>query len=518
VALLAGAALFVLPIGGPSAQDAGPRPAAGGPNVLIVMTDDQRFDDMAALPVTSRLIGGAGVTFQRSYASYPVCCPARATLFTGQYAQNHDVRCLYPECGGGYGKLDQSNYLPVWLERAGYATAHIGKFLNGYGKEAGTRDLPRGWTEWYGLVDHSTYRMWGYKIHEKGPGDERGTTVTYGKRFRRVGRFYQTDVLTNKAVSFIRRRAPDATPFFLSVAYLAPHHESGKTQERTGELVRAHPKHRGHFAHMQLPKPPSFNEPDMRDKPSWVSRYNRPVTAKREAAILERRRQRWESLLSVDEGVARIIRALRRSGELDNTYVIFTSDQGFMQGEHRIAQGKMVPYDPSTHVPLLVRGPGIPRNRVSQALVGDVDIAPTILDAASARASSPRDGRSFLPFARSPGTISHRPLLHTTAGKGAKRRINTREGGARGVQTRVPAWKAVRTVNWLYVEYRDRSRELYDVRGDPWQLRSLVREPDLRVERNTLRRVLQDLSVCRGSSCEKARFVPARRRSGRRSR
>jgi N-acetylglucosamine-6-sulfatase len=510
--LLAGAALLMLPVGGPSAQDGGTEPPPGAPNVLIVMTDDQRYDDMAALPITRRLIGRAGVTFAHSYASYPVCCPARATLFTGQYAHNHGVRCLYPECGGGYGKLDQSNYLPVWLEEAGYATAHIGKFLNGYGKETGTRILPRGWTEWYGLVDHSTYRMWGYKLHEKGPGDERGTTKAYGKRFRRVGRFYQTDILTGKAVDFIRRRGPDARPFFLSVAYLAPHHESGKTQERTGEIVRAHPKHRGHFAHMPLPKPLSFDEPDMRDKPSWVARYNRRITPDREAAIAERMRRRWDSLLSVDEGVERIIEELQDTGELNNTYVIFTSDHGFMQGEHRIAQGKMVPYDPSTHVPLLVRGPGIPRGRVSRALVGDVDIAPTILDAASARASSPRDGRSFLQFARNPGQISHRPLLHTTAGKGAKRRTNTREGGARGVQTRVPAWRAVRTVNWLYVEYKDGSRELYDVNGDPLQLRSLVRDPNLNVERRTLRRVLQDLRVCRGSSCERARFVPARRR------
>lgn len=509
-AVLVGAALLMLPIGGTSAQDTGPEPPASGPNVVIIMTDDQRYDDMAALPITRRLIGSAGVTFTHSYASYPVCCPARATLFTGQYAHNHEVRCLYPECGGGYGKLNQGNYLPVWLEQAGYATAHVGKFLNGYGKERGTPMLPRGWTEWYGLVDHSTYRMWGYKIHEKGAGDERGTTKTYGKRFRRVARFYQTDVLTNKAVGFIRSRGPDATPFFLSVAYLAPHHESGKTQERTGELVRAAPKHRGHFAQMPLAKPPGFDEPDMGDKPSFVARYNRRITPEREAAILERVRQRWDSLLSVDEGVERIIEELRDTGELATTYVIFTSDHGFMQGEHRIAQGKMVPYDPSTHVPLLIRGPGIPEGRVSQALVGDVDLAPTILDAASAQASSPRDGLSFLRFARNPGLVTHRPLLHTTAGKGAKRRTNTREGGARGVQPRVPAWRAVRTPNWLYVEYKDRSRELYDLRGDPWQLNSVVREPDLRVERFTLRRILGDLRFCRGAACGKGRFVAAR--------
>ena len=136
---LAAAALLLLPIEEASAQDTGPDAAASGPNVVVVMTDDQRSDDLAPIPKTRRLIGSAGVTFTRFYSSYPVCCPARATFFTGQYAQNHGVGCLYPACGGGYGALNQREYLPVWLERAGYATAHIGKFLNGYGKERGRR-------------------------------------------------------------------------------------------------------------------------------------------------------------------------------------------------------------------------------------------------------------------------------------------------------------------------------------------------------------------------------------------
>ena len=498
---LAAAAVLVLPIGGASAQDATPGAAATGPNVVVVMTDDQRYDDMGALPRTRRLIGKAGVSFTRSYASYPVCCPARATFFTGQYAQNHGVRCLYPWCGGGYGELNQREYLPVWLERAGYATAHMGKFLNGYGKERAP-DVPKGWTEWYGLVDHSTYRMWGYQIHEKGPGDEDGTTRSYGRVLREDRRYYQTNVLTNKAVDFIDRRGPDASPFFLSVAYLAPHHESGHTQDLTGKLVRPFPGDGGRFAGMPLPRQPSFNEDDLSDKPSFVGRFNRPINASREAAIVKRTRERWESLLAVDRGVARIIAELRRTDELDNTYVIFTSDHGFMQGEHRIAQGKMVPYDPSTQVPLLIRGPGIPQGRRTKALVGDVDLAPTILDATPARPSSARDGRSVLPFARNVRRPSYRPLLHTTAGQGAKGRTNTREGGARGVQPRVPAWSAVRTTRWLYIEYRGGYRELYDLRRDRWQMNSRVDDPRLRRRIRTLRRVLGDLRTCRGRSCD----------------
>jgi N-acetylglucosamine-6-sulfatase len=501
-AVLVAVTVLFLPTGGLSAQDASPGQAARGPNVVVVMTDDQRLDDMATLPKVTRLIGRAGVTFTRAYVSYPVCCPARATFFTGQYAQNHRVLCLYPWCGGGYGRLNQREYMPVWLERAGYKTAHIGKFLNGYGKER-KPDVPNGWSEWYGLVDHSTYRMWGYKVHEKGPGDEEGTTEEYGKALSRRPGLYQTDVLTDKAVDFVRRRGPDADPFFLSVAYLAPHHESGRTQARTGQLVRPAPRHRGRYAARALPRPPNFNEGDLGDKPWFVARWNRPISSRREAAIIKRFRERWESLLAVDEGVERIIGALRSVGELDNTYVIFTSDHGFMQGEHRIPQGKMVPYDSSTHVPLLIRGPNIPHGRRTKALVGDVDLAPTIMSATPAEPSHALDGRSILPFARSPTRRNLRPLLHTTAGQGAKGRTNTREGGARGVQPRVPAWRAVRTTRWLYVEYKGGTRELYDMRRDPFEMRSVVDDPRNRTRTRTLRRILGDLQTCRARRCDK---------------
>jgi arylsulfatase A-like enzyme len=499
--VLTAAAAQLLLAGGASAQDPGPGASSGGPNVVVVMTDDQRSDDMGPLANTTRLLGGAGVTFTRFYSSYPVCCPARATFFTGQYAQNHGVDCLYPRCGGGYGALNQRQYLPVWLEEAGYATAHVGKFLNGYGKEEGTPLVPNGWTEWYGLRDHSTYRMWGYKMHEKGPGDEEGRTRQFGRVLRERPRYYQTRVLTDKAVDFIRRRSADPAPFFLSVAYLAPHHESGHTQDLTGKLVRPAPNDRGRYAALPLPRPPNYNESDLDDKPWFVARWNHAITSKREAAITTRFHQRWEALLAVDRGVARIVEELRRTGELDNTYVIFTSDNGYMQGEHRVPEGKMLPYDASTHLPLIIRGPGIPRGRRTKALAGDVDLAPTILEMTPARTSRALDGRSVLPFARNVGLRSLRPFLHTTSGQGARGHVNTREGGAKGTQSRVPAWSAVRTTRWLYVEYKGGQRELFDLSRDPWELRSMVGNPSIRPRIRTLRRVLSDLRTCRGRSC-----------------
>ena len=498
-ALLVAAAVLLLPSGGISAQDGNPAPAdadSNAPNVVVVMTDDQRYDDMAGMPRTKRVIGSAGVSFKRAFVSYPVCCPSRATFLTGQYAHNNHVICLYRACGGGYTALRQDEYLPVWMERAGYVTAHIGKFLNGYGKDRAP-DKPKGWTDWEGLIDHSTYRMWGYSIFDN---DHR---VTYGKVRSEDPRLYQTDVLTKRALEFIGNRVGGDKPFFLSLAYLAPHHESGRTQALTGKLVRPAPRHRGAYAGVPLPPMPAYNEADVSDKPSFLPRFNPPLRSKRQDAILKRFHERRESLLAVDEGVQKIVRKLRDMGELENTYVIFTSDHGFMQGEHRIPQGKMEPYDPSTQVPLLIRGPGLPHGRSTKALVGNMDLAPTILSATRATSPFRLDGRSILPYARNVHLRNLRPLLHETVGQGAHGRTNTREGGTKGTQPRVPAWAAVRTTRWLYVEYQGGQRELYNLTRDRYQLNSVVDDPRRRRETRTLRRILQDLKSCRGRRCDK---------------
>jgi arylsulfatase A-like enzyme len=465
------------------------------PNVVLLMTDDQTVGDMEVMPMTRRLIGGRGVTFTRSFVSYPLCCPSRATFLTGQYAHNNGVHCLYKWCHGGYGHMRTDEYLPRWLEDVGYATGHIGKYLNGYGSEWDAV-VPPGWTDWHGLVDHTTYRMWGYKMNEN------GRTRQYGRPRAETARSYQTDVLAGKALAFIAKQSRAERPFFLSVAFLAPHHESDHVQRLTGQLVRPAPRHRGRFRGRRWRLPASYDEQDVSDKPSFLARWHTRLTPLEHLAILEHKRLRRESLLAVDEAVASIVGRLADVGELENTYVIFTSDNGFMQGEHRVPFGKMLPYDPSTQVPLLVRGPLIPRGRSTKALVGNVDLAPTILEAAGARAGLRLDGRSFLPFARDVRLRSLRPLLHETAGMGAFGR-HKREEGAKGLQPKVPAWRAVRTTRWLYVDYQGRESELYDLRRDPAQLQSLVGVRRYLGRLRTLRRMLADLTDCAGRECRR---------------
>jgi N-acetylglucosamine-6-sulfatase len=462
------------------------------PNVVVLMTDDETVEDMDVMPRTRELLGSNGVTFARSYVSYPVCCPSRATYLTGQYAHNHGVMGLYPPTGG-YGRFDRWNSLPVWLERAGYATAHIGKYLNGYGSQVAA-DVPPGWTDWHGAIDGSTYRMWGYTLNEN------GRRHTYGSAFDADPRLYQTDVYGRKAVRFIRRRAPSDRPFFLSVAFLAPHHESASIRRVTGRLVRPAPRYEGALGARPFETSRAFDEGNVTDKPRFLRRD--PLELGAMDRIAEHFRERQRSLLAVDDAVQAIVDELRDEGELDDTYILFTSDNGYMQGEHDVPSGKMLPYDPSTRVPLLIRGPGIPRGEVSGELVGNIDLAPTILEAAGARAGKPVDGRSLLRFARHPRLRTRRPLLHETGGL---RFVPVRDQDQDGTPAvrRILSYRAIRTDRWLYIEYRGGARELYDLGRDPSELHSHYPDPRYARVRRMLHALLQRLERCRGSSCRR---------------
>ena len=331
------------------------------PNVVVIMTDDQTYRDMAAMPQTRALIGAAGATFTHNYVSYPLCCPSRATYLTGQYAHNHGVRSTVPP-DGGVEALDAQHTLPVWLQAEGYDTIHIGKYLNGYGLRHPPK-VPPGWTDWHGAIDKSTYQMWGYKLYEN------GVTNTYGDFSTPDPALYQTDVLRDKALEAIRAHAGGDRPFFLSLMFVAPHGEVVPPKTTTEPHIRPAPRHAGAFATLPLPRDPAFDEMDISDKPPEVRRLRtlRPGVSSR---ILRDFRARRESLLAVDEAVGALVRELAATGQLDSTYVLFTSDNGFFQGEHRIAKGKYLAYEASTRVPLLIRGPGIPAGTVSGELVG----------------------------------------------------------------------------------------------------------------------------------------------------
>ncbi len=486
-------ALCAVLLAAPSAG--GPAPAAAQqgqarPNVVVLMTDDQTLRSMRALPRTRALIGDRGARFANSFVSNPRCCPSRATFLTGQYSHNNGVLTNGPPIGGWQRLRGTSNWLPNWLQAAGYRTVHTGKFLNHYGLDDPT-EVPPGWDEWYGTIDPTTYRYYGYTVNEN------GTLRTYGRDHD--PRYYSTDFAARRSVGIVERLAPAAQPFFLSVAFLAPHtggpHEPGDPAGLGTPAIAE--RHRGAFAALPLPRGGSFDEADVTDKPPFL---RRPRLRPRAVAGIEAlHRQRLQSLLAVDEAVAEIVAALQRSGELDNTLIVFTSDNGYMAGEHRLPHGKAKAYDPSIRVPLLIRGPGVPAGVQPQQMVVNADLAPTILDAARATARRVLDGRSLLPLTRDPALGVNRPVLVEIA-KGA------------GILT-----TAIRTRGWMYAEHASGASELYDMAADPHQLHSLHASPALTPVRAALARRLARLRACRGSACWRP-FAETARRTHRHSR
>lgn len=462
------AAFAVVGLGCPAVATA----TASKPNVVVIQADDQSLNTMRALPRTQRLIGDAGLSFDRYYTSFSLCCPSRASLLTGLYAHNHGVESNMPPSGGYYA-LNGNSTLPVWLQRAGYATGHVGKYLNGY-----AFGVPRGWNEWYTGMDPTTYRYFNYWLNENG----------IPRRYGRRERDYQTDVLTRKAVRFIEKRSGSDQPFFLSLDYLAPHDQVGGIPKVTpAKPPVPAPRHAGAMADAELPADASFDEADVSDKPAHV-RNRPPLTDAQRAEVTTRYRARLESLLSVDEGVEQVVRALEAAGELENTYVLFVSDNGWMDGQHRYPSGKRAIYEPSMHLPLLMRGPGIQAGARTSALAANVDLAPTLLELTGAAADAEIDGQSLVPVLGAPGAEVDREILHELV-------RGSRGGGD-------PSFTAVRSADDLvYVEHATGERELYDLRADPFQLESRHDDPDYASRREELAVRLAELRTCRGESC-----------------
>jgi N-acetylglucosamine-6-sulfatase len=467
--------------------------ARGRPNLILFMTDDQALGDMSAMPLVQQHVASQGVTFDNSFASWPLCCPSRATAFTGQYAHNHKVLGNYPPAGGHVAFVDDDETLAVWLQRAGYQTSHVGKYLNMYGVDGrGATYVPPGWSQWHGLVDPSTYRMWGYTINHN------GKLRNYGAYDDEDPALYQTDVLRDVALDQINRFAHGTQPFFLSIAPLAPHEEIEEVHVNRGYPgPRPAPRHQGSLAHVPLPMPPSFDEREMGDKPKVVAAFAQVFAGESLAQRAARHRRRLESLRSVDEAIAAIIARLAQLHLLDNTYFVFTSDNGWFNGEHRIAVGKFLMYEPSIRVPLIVRGPGVPAGRRSDELVANVDLAPTFVELAGAAARRVMDGRSLMAYARDPSLRTNRPILLDAP----LEQVLGQSLGKGKPPVAVPPLRGLRTQRFSYVEYGTGEVELYNLVEDPYQLRSRHNDPTMSGLQAGFRKAVAHYATCAGDSC-----------------
>jgi arylsulfatase A-like enzyme len=503
LALVLGVTLLVLVPRGDGRATAAPvtqaplaqaKPEQKKPNIVTVMLDDVDLAAIKYMPTVQKL-RRKGVTFTRHTASYSLCCPSRATYLSGQYAHNHGVRGNFAPYGG-YGVLNKDETLPVWLEKAGYATAHLGKYLNGYnpGADSETNGVPHGWTEWYGAVDPTTYLYNNYVLNVN------GTPTFFGPGDAN----YQTDVLTGFALDFIDRRAASDQPFFLDVSYLASHFEvrPGTDPTEAGNLeggVDNEPtlgvppvpasRHKNLFPGAKVPRVPSYNEADVSDKVDFVK--NQPLMTQGQIDYVDHwYRRRLQSLQSADEGIAKIVELLKQKGEWENTYLVFTSDNGYQLGEHRIWLNKVDNYEPSTRLPLVILGPKVKHGGTVKDWTSNVDIHRTILRMAHAKrpgATFPLDGISLKHYLRDPRRRIGRVLMHEA--------YNT--FGAEPD----PTWQGVRVGRWKWIEYAAGEKELYDVLGDPYELENRASDPSLAKLRTRLHRIWVRFSDCRGRQC-----------------
>ena len=463
------------------------------PNMVLILTDDldagllQRYGER--YPNLRELADG-GTTFENAFVTDPLCCPSRATTLRGQYAHNHRIVGNWPPLGGAEKFRDlgrENSTVATWLQEEGYGTTLVGKYMNDY---HGGR-LPVGWDDWYGISG-------GHESHDL---NENGRIHSYDPQGHHLD-----DVLAEKAAGSVRRSGEGGPPFFMWVGTQAPHAPAEPA-----------PRHVDAFPEVRLPRPPSFDEGDVSDKPRWV-RDNPRLERGEIPSMQDLYRDRLRSMLAVDDMVGRLVDALRESGELENTYVFFTSDNGWHAGEHRLTTGKWTAYEEDVRVPLIVRGPGVPAGRTLPHLVLNNDIAPTFADLAGADPPGFVDGRSLAPLLEGsppPSGDWRSALLVEAATELGPTAVPPLSGDPLPEDwQRVPReyWgrpglEAVRTGDHLYVEYGDGGRELYDLREDPHQLDNLYEKADPGLLR-TLQERLAALRDCSGSGCRAAEEGP----------
>ena len=470
-------------------------PDDGRPNFVFVLVDDldaTTTPTWDAMVRTKALLKDRGLTFSNAFSPTPICCPARASILTGKYGHNTGVLTNYGDQGGWATFHDRGNEertFATYLQDAGYRTMLVGKYLNGI--EEDPEHVPAGWSEWYGAVDNAFYTGYGYTLNEN------GTLVDYG----RDESDYATDVVAAKSVDFVARAAADGQPFMAYIAPGAPHLP-----------IPPAPRHTDHpFSDAETPRLPNFREADVSDKPTWLQETARARSAQVSLINDWDHRNRMGSLYAVDEMVASLVSTLEAAGELDETYLVFAGDNGYQLGAHRLIQ-KMVPYEESLRVPLVVAGPGVRAGEEARtALV--TDLAPTFLQLAGVAVPEDVDGTSLAGLLRGEAPPTWRTdFVGAYASTGQDSEDGIAQELVKGLASTfldVPPWRALRTQTHLYAEWPQDDgsveRELYDLEADPHQLTNLVSSPEgLRTHQELVDQLttrLDTLSRCSGASC-----------------
>jgi arylsulfatase A-like enzyme len=440
-------------VGGLTTGSAPSMDAAHGPssppNILLILTDDQRFDELDHMAIVQKELIDKGVQFTNGMVSNPLCCPSRATILTGTYSHTNRIYSNRAGSEGGFHFFHDGTTIATVLQSTGYRTGLVGKYLNEY-EIPDASYIPPGWDRWFGITDPAYY---GFSVSDQ------GLPVTYSRKT------YVTDVLSEQAVDFVGS-TPAGTPLFLYWAPIAPH-----------PGARPAAKYEGTLGGLPPYRPDSYNEADVTDKPAYVRKvapWNTATKAKWDAF----RERQEETLLSVDDGVDEILQALADAGRLEDTLIVYMSDNGFLLGEHRLVK-KMAPYDESIKVPFVFRWDAAAWNLGTEDshLVANVDVAGTLASAAGT-AMPGNEGLDLLGLLADPTEPWRRALLLEHAG-----------------ETKVvPAYCGVRKPGFAYYQYGTGEEELYDLTGDPAQLDNAVGDASYETRLANMRRL--DHQLC----------------------
>lgn len=472
--------------------------ASTAKNVVVFLVDDATVEDIGYMPKVQRLLVNKGTTFTRAYSPFPLCCPARATILTGLYPHNHRVLSNYDPLGG-FEVFDDSQTIATWLDDD-YATSLVGKYFNDYADTPkGRRYVPPGWDAWKASIEPGTYNYLDQTLNINGvltpfPGE------------------YSTRLFGRQGRTFLNHRGSNQ-PFFLYEAFVAPHHGVPRDPD---DIYAGNPyvedRYRDTYTGPTIPADPSYNEADVSDKQSGVEHLP-PLTPDQMAQLSEKLAQRREALRSVDDEVAATIKKVTALGQLDNTYFIFTSDNGYLQGQHRIARGKNSAYEPAARVPLIIRGPGFVSGSTYDNVTGLQDIAPTILSMTKQwrdQNEPVMDGRSLLRLVDGRQTTHRAQLLEARSSlkpisENRVARVDEDDLAPQRVTSTV-SWRLRGIVTdhwWKYVEYPlTDGVELYDLDTDPYEQQNLAGDPLHSDRQARLAHRLDTLKSCDGTECQ----------------
>jgi arylsulfatase A-like enzyme len=454
-----------------------------------MMIDDATSEDIQFMPNVQRLLVEQGTTFTRNYSPYPVCCPARATVLTGQYAHNHRVLGNVAP-NGGASAFDDSHSIATYLTDD-YDTAIVGKYLNHFHE---TNYVPPGWDTWQVPIK-GTYNY----LHQV--MSLNGVLQTFDA--------YMTDQYGLQAQAFMDQADE---PFFAFISWVAPHNGTPReTPDDQAGTPYVEEEYRGTYTGPSLPVDPSFNETNVADK-HLALRDTPLLTPEDVAQIQEKLAQRRESLRSVDDQVANLIAGVAASGELDHTYFVLISDNGQMQGQHRIVRGKGVPYEPSARVPLIVRGPGFPAGGTYNKVTGLQDLTPTILSMTGQwrdQREAQIDGMSLLDLVRGRASTNRVQVIEAAQTAGLTE-IQIEKGAtptkseARDLQSVSWAWRGIVTSGgWKFVHFPATNEyEMYNLDKDPYEERSLAGRASYLAKEQQLRRLYRQYRSCDSAGCQ----------------